>query len=54
MLPQLYVNSHKTFYLQFNFTMEIILQGYIFLSSITVFLSNNIISLECMIHKYFR
>jgi hypothetical protein len=45
MLPQLYVNSHKTFYLQFNFTMDIILQGYIFLLSITIVISNNIISL---------
>jgi hypothetical protein len=45
MLPQLYVNPHKTFYLQFNFTMEIILQEYIFLLSITIVISNNIISL---------
>jgi len=44
MLPQLYVNPHKTFYLQFNFTMKIILQGYIFLLSITIVIYN-IISL---------
>jgi len=46
MLPQLYVNTHKTFYLQFKFTMEIILQVYIFLLSITIVISNNIISLR--------